>query len=256
MAKNPTRPPWCERRPGELDPDDVAWGGEPFEPGELETLGEVVIDGKTYVEVRFHPWYHFKAAGITEESVETFASEHAIKDFHALCQALALVARAVAETQPYSTHALLWHDRHFDAAAEDLATLDRAKALVEALGELVSGEIWPVAMTKESVAFRRTLIKYRRHLEQFDVVVLPGVEGRPSDEKTKEAFAVWTWAWPLLTGSAPEVRRPRPDQPPTSGRPPLGPTPFQHAFGDVCRLFGLGVPSPATLERWLKRPNG
>ena len=106
-------------------------------------------------------------------------------------------------------------------------------------------------MSSESNNLRHALISYRIWLAEFQVVPVPGRDGPKPNMRGKSAAVVWGWAWPMLTGEKPVVRRPRPDQPSTTGKTPLPPTSFQLAFSKICALFELSEPEQATLKKWL-----
>src|SRR3954471_9042050 len=185
MSKNraddpPRRTPWFEREDSVLYPEDLAeeWQVEgPLQPGDLETVGAVNIDGDEYHQSRFSGWYHLSRTRISEQAIEEFAAEFDISDVHALGQTFALIARAVAEAEPDSTHVMQWHGQFFDASDHLGTTLSRAKACVEELGEMLSRSDWPVAMSSESINLRHALISYRRWLAEFQLVSLPGSDG-------------------------------------------------------------------------------
>jgi hypothetical protein len=169
----PRRTPWFEREDGVLYPEHLAeeWEVEgQLEPGDLETVGAVNIDGEEYNWGCFSVWYCLSRTGISEQAIDDFAAEFGISDVHALCQTFALIARAVAEAEPDSTHVMQWHGQLMDASDQLATTPSRAKACVEELGEMLSCSDWPVAMSDESINLRHALISYRSWLAEFQVV--------------------------------------------------------------------------------------
>jgi hypothetical protein len=222
--------------------------GVPLEPGDIETVEEVDLDGLPATWVDLSPEFHLRASGISNDTIEAFADEFRISNVGTVQLTFAYVAKAIEGEDEISDYAQAWRGQSLDASQESFREWQRADELSWDLHELVRKANWPVGMAEPALRLLVALQAYGGWLAEFAFAPIPRPKSRPPMAKQQQVVLFLALAWPSLTGKKPTV------YPAKDGQKQL--SLFHRACLRMCELFSLEAPSATSIRKWKEAAEG